>query len=135
MMFGLGGAARGYSPFAVIPAALFYNVLADEGEAFDPTDGLGAVPGWGIGWGIGVSRLFLIEALFCNVANTNIGRDNVDQIAGCQACSSPYLGEYTSPGSINRVSGLGDSEHNTITELQDKINNFIDEFVDKLMSP
>lgn len=134
MMFGLGGAVRGYSWPTVLASALLFNGLADDPRdaqefiqvTIGSADGYGALPGWIIGSGV----LYNNRNMFCAAANIPvIGRDNSNQITGCQACNSPYEGEKTTANSIQRVSGLGGP--NTIIELQNKFDNFVDKIFGK----
>ena len=118
MMFGVGGAARGYSLEFVYASALLYNQLSN-----DPTpggiDGAGAIPGWEMGMG----GLYRDRNMLCRKAiTTSIGRDSVEQIRGCQACTGKVNNGATDASSIRHVS---DGTLITIPELQRKLNDYI----------
>jgi hypothetical protein len=127
MMFGLGGVARGYSWNSVLGSALLYNGLADnpaDGKEFlrvtiGSADGYGAFPGWVIGAG----KLYNYRFSFCIAANIPVlGRDNSDQINGCQACNGEYGGGEREPNSLREIGASGA----TIPKLQRMINDLFD---------
>ena len=123
MMFGLGGAARGYSwPFVVGSALLFNKLSGDPTPGWN--DGWGAYPGWRIG----NNQLFNYTAGFCNQTYLPMGRDSMDQIQGCQACSGEVTNLNKDASSIIRISERGgpNGEANTIEELENKFNRRID---------
>ncbi len=129
MMFGLGGAARGYSLALTYGSATGFNAMTDGPENLSEllqvtlfsADGWGAVPGWYIGNG----QLYNDRTAFCYLANFPLGRDNNSQLEGCAKCNTLYNGKYKSPSSIYKVGDQGYpyGATNTIEELQYKIND------------
>lgn len=132
MMFGLGGAARGYSLALAYGSATGFNAMTDGpgnlSEFLQVTlfsaDGWDAVPGWSIGNG----QLFNNRTAFCYWANFPLGRDNHSQLDGCATCNTLYNGRFSSPSSIYKVGrkGYPYGAKNTIEELQRKIENLLE---------
>lgn len=135
MMFGLGGAARGYNWKSTWVSAATYNVLADwvggfglSGpsleEAFFSADGKGAIPGHAIG----ASHAFLNPTLFCAVINNyrpmgyndTVSLAQVSQCAACETGVVSGIGNKVgapmeeNPGSLKRLS----DNHSTIERLE-----------------
>ena len=83
MMFGLGGAARGYDPAFTYVSATGYNVLTGE-PIFSP-DGKGAIPGYLIA----ITGAYLNQWAFCGILKSTkfIGYNELGDIyANCKAC-------------------------------------------------
>jgi RHS repeat-associated protein len=133
MMFGLGGAARGYSWSFVVGSALLFNKLSGDTTS-GWIDGGGAFPGWMIG----NNQLFRTQYIgaFCLTTYLPVGRDSVSQIQGCQACNGLISNGETVVSSIVRSSGEGgpNGETTTIDELENKLNGKIDEIFKELLS-
>ncbi|MBI5649784.1 MAG: RHS repeat-associated core domain-containing protein [Chloroflexi bacterium] len=131
IMFGLGGAARGYSLVVSYGSAGTYNVLEDwlpnpsvvnPFEAFFSPDGRGAIPGWLIGQ----SYAFNNREMLCMILKSSriIGYgENAEEIGKCTACSIPTTQSHQPrPSSLNRRSGDTSRGKNTIEELLKKVN-------------
>jgi len=121
MMFGLGGAARGYSWPFVVGSAVLFNQLSGDSTSWT-ADGGGAFPGWVIG----VGQLYRTNPVgFCGATYIPIGYDSVSQTQGCQACNGTTIYGHPNVSSITRVSGSS-PDYNTIKELQGKTNTMVD---------
>jgi len=143
IMFGLGGAARGYNlPFTFVSASS-YNVLADWAptvnwkkinwndltglsKAFLSPDGRAAV----IGWSAARTGTFLSQSSFCTMYSAERwitgGYENGEAVSQCTTCSREYSPQVPEPSSLWRISGkfgLKDPEgtKNTIQQLQERI--------------
>jgi hypothetical protein len=131
IMFGLGGAVRGYNfPFSYVSAGS-YNVLADWLpsknknllgllNAFFSPDGRAAM----IGWTVGNTQTFRNEATFCAMYSAGRvitgGYENGDPASQCVTCQKEYSPEVLRPSSLWRISGQFPNE-DTISQLQRRI--------------
>ena len=124
MMFGLGGAARGYDPVFTYGSAATFNLLADwlpgkagfVESALSP-DGRGAIPGYLIG----TTAAYLNQWTFCKIVNGSRIVDYNDARAAheqCQSCSEKASPITVEPSSLSYVSGRSGS---TIVELKGKL--------------
>jgi hypothetical protein len=112
IMFGLGGAARGYDLGFVYPSAMSFNAMSDAGivqkvrGALGP-DARGAI----VGWYIGQTGSYMNKASMCReMAHWEwLGyHDNATQLAGW--LPSTVVGQPVKaplPSSLERVSGKG----------------------------
>lgn len=118
MMFGLGGAARGYNLATTYGSAGAYNVLADWWPSADKNlqtlfasffdaDGRGAIPGHLIGQ----TYAFFSQGALCGIINRSraIGYNDVttlDQVGRCKACTTTHSPTTEQASSLISVSGL-----------------------------
>jgi hypothetical protein len=124
MMFGLGGAARGYSWQFVLASAGLFNLIDGDASSF-LVDGAGAAPGWIIGAG----GLYRNPTTFCWAVNVPvIGHDNADQIKDCQTCKTATTREETTPSSLRSITG-----GYTIDDLQGRLNRRLDAILKKIL--
>jgi len=122
MMFGLGGAARGYSFARTYGSAGTYNVLADWlpsanknleslSASFFDADGRGAI----VGYAIGQTYAFMNEDLFCAMINggREIGYNDattLSQVSQCETCTetaTPIAKEASSLVSVSGRDAIG----------------------------
>jgi RHS repeat-associated protein len=129
MMFGLGGAARGYDIGFTWFAASTFNTL--EGDNFLDADGRGSIPGYAIG----MLNAYRNRTAFCSIVNGLRGinyndSETLDTVSRCTACTTDkvnYIADKWSkknpippernPGSLNRLS----DNVPTINDLKDKV--------------
>jgi hypothetical protein len=105
IMFGAGGASRGYSQNFVTSAAFAFNV-SQEGfsAALTRPDPRGS---W-VGWLLANEKVYLNEAVFCRMLGGELDvldyRDAADEAANCQACEyKPPLSWHSEPSSLYYV--------------------------------
>jgi hypothetical protein len=109
MMFGLGGAARGYDLAFTYVSASAYNFLFDNtgivGALASP-DGRGAIPGYLIG----KTGAFLNQGAFCNIVNQSriLGYNEMRaEHESCATCATEVYPVVSGPNSFFNVSGKG----------------------------